>query len=456
MIEMSDRKLPFNRRQWLKTTALRGPGVALAVPLLESASRGAAAAGVAVPQRMAFLYLPNGVNVEQWMPRGEGKDYELGPSLEPLTRHRDKLTFVQGLAHRNGFAGPDGAGDHARATASFLTAARPLKTAGADLRAGISVDQVAAQHLGKRTRFPSLELSCDGVRKSGNCDSGYSCAYQFNLAWRSARQPATPESNPRLVFERLFGHGTGAERKESWKARQQSRRSLLDFVLEESRSFRRELAAVDQHKLDEYLAGVRDIEHRLDRFEQAGVPDAPDLSLPEKPPGVFSEHLRLMGDMLVLAFQTDSTRIATFLLAHDGSNRSFPEVGIGEGHHALSHHRDDADKIAKLAKIDRFYAEQFAAMLRRLDAIEQPDGRSLLDHSTIVYAGGLSDGNRHRHDQLPVAIAGGAGGRLKTGHAISLPGEQPMANLLLTLLDTFGVPAKSFGDSSGPLDQLRT
>jgi hypothetical protein len=221
-------------------------------------------------------------------------------------------------------------------------------------------------------------------------------------------------------------------------------------------SCRRELAAVDQHKLDEYLAGVRDIEHRLDRFEQAGVPDAPDLSLPEKPPGVFSEHLRLMGDMLVLAFQTDSTRIATFLLAHDGSNRSFPEVGIGEGHHALSHHRDDADKIAKLAKIDRFYAEQFAAMLRRLDAIEQPDGRSLLDHSTIVYAGGLSDGNRHRHDQLPVAIAGGAGGRLKTGHAISLPGEQPMANLLLTLLDTFGVPAKSFGDSSGPLDQLRT
>ena len=444
-----------SRRTFLAQAALRGPGVAVTLPLLESVGWASNAATTDIPQRMAFLYLPNGVRVDTWMPQQRGNSYQLGSALESLAPHQQKLSFITGLAHRNGFAGPDGAGDHARATATFLTATRPLKTSGANIKAGISADQLAAQQVGDRTRFRSLELSCDGVRKSGNCDSGYSCAYQFNLAWRTAQQPATPESNPRLVFERLFGRGTGAERKAAWQAQQQARRSILDFVLEETRSFRGGLAQADRHKLDEYLTGIRDIEARLARFEQAGPPDAPDIELPEKQPGVYSEHIRLMGDMLAIAFQTDSTRVATFLLAHDGSNRSFPEIGVGEGHHALSHHRDDEEKIAKIGKIDRFYAEQFAYLLGRLDAISQPDGRSLLDHSTIVYAGGLSDGNRHRHDNLPVAIAGSAGGRLKMGQLFALADEQPMANLLLTMLDTFGVKAESFGDSTGRLDQLR-
>ena len=444
-----------SRRTFLAQVALRGPGVAVTLPLLESVGWASNAAATDIPQRMAFLYIPNGVRVDTWMPQQQGDGYQLGSALESLAPHQQKLSFVTGLAHRNGFAGPDGAGDHARATATFLTATRPLKTSGANIKAGISADQLAAQQLGDRTRFRSLELSCDGVRKSGNCDSGYSCAYQFNLAWRTAQQPATPESNPRLVFERLFGRGTGTERRAAWQAQQQARRSILDFVLEETRSFRGGLAHADRHKLDEYLTGIRDIEARLARFEQAGPPDAPDVELPEKQPGVYSEHIRLMGDMLAIAFQTDSTRVATFLLAHDGSNRSFPEIGVGEGQHALSHHQDDQEKIDKIGKIDRFYAEQFAYLLGRLDAISQPDGRSLLDHSTIVYAGGLSDGNRHRHDNLPVAIAGSAGGRLKTGQLFSLSDEQPMANLLLTMLDTFGVKAESFGDSTGRLDQLR-
>ncbi len=447
---------PQSRRTFLAHAALQGPGVAIALPMLESVARASGGPAAEIPQRMAFLYLPNGVRVDTWMPQPKADGYELGSALEPLAAHRRKLSFVTGLAHRNGFAGPDGAGDHARATATFLTATRPLKTAGANLRAGISVDQVAARQLGDQTRFPSLELSCDGVRKSGSCDSGYSCAYQFNLAWRTARQPATPEASPRLVFERLFGRGTGAQRRASWEARQQARRSILDFVLEEARSFRGGLATADRHKLDEYLTGIRDIEARLARFEQAAPPEPPAIDLPEKQPAVYSEHIRLMGDMLTIAFQTDSTRVATFLLAHDGSNRSFPEIGVGDGHHALSHHRDDEEKIAKIGKIDRFYAEQFAYLLSRLDGITEPDGRSLLDHSMIVYAGGLSDGNRHRHDNLPVAIAGSAGGRLKTGGLVALPDEKPMANLLLTMLDTFGVEAESFGDSTGRLDMLRT
>ncbi|MGA1616942.1 MAG: DUF1552 domain-containing protein [Pirellulales bacterium] len=447
---------PQSRRTFLARAALQGPGVAVALPLLESVGWANHSATPDIPQRMAFLYLPNGVRVDTWMPKQDVAGYQLGTALEPLAPHQPKLSFVTGLAHRNGFAGPDGAGDHARATATFLTATRPLKTAGANLKAGISADQLAAQQLGHQTRFPSLELSCDGVRKSGNCDSGYSCAYQFNLAWRTARQPATPESNPRLVFERLFGQGSGPERKASWQAQQQSRRSILDFVLEEARSFRGGLAVADRHKLDEYLTGIRDLEARLIRFEHSDPPDAPDLDLPEKQPAVYSEHIRLMGDMLALAFQTDSTRVATFLLAHDGSNRSFPEIGVGDGHHALSHHRDDREKIEKIGKIDRFYAEQFAYLLGRLDAMTQPDGRSLLDHSMIVYAGGLSDGNRHRHDNLPVAIAGSAGGRLKTGQLFNLPDEKPMANLLLTMLDTFGIETDSFGDSTGRLDMLRS
>jgi len=437
-----------------RRTVLRGIGTAIALPSLESLRPAAAAAAAAVPTRMAFLYVPNGVNVSRWRPEGEGRDYRLGPTLEPLADFRDDFQLISGLAHRNGTAGPDGAGDHARAAATFLTGARPRKTAGADIKVGVSVDQVAANAVGGATRFPSIELSCDGVRKSGNCDSGYSCAYQFNIAWRSATQPVAPESNPRLVFERLFGAGKGADRAASLAARQRTRRSILDFVTADARSLEGRLDPADRRKLDEYLTGLRDVERQVARFD-APAADVPDADLPGGPPPSYRDHIRLMADMLVLALRTDSTRIATFLLAHDGSNRSFPEIGVGDGHHHLSHHQNNPEMLDKIGKIDHFYAEQLAYVLGRMREVKEADGRSLLDHSMVVYASGLSDGNRHNHDDLPVILAGRAGGRLAAGRHVKLPGEQPMTNLYLTMLDLAGAPQKAFGDSTGPLDAVR-
>jgi len=439
-----------------RRAVLRGLGTALALPTLPSwrpAGAARATEVMAVPPRLLFLYVPNGVHVADWRPEGEGRDFRLGRSLESLADLRDEVQVITGLAHRNGVAGPDGAGDHARASATFLTGVRPRKTAGADIRAGISVDQVAAAAIGGQTRFPSLELSCDAARKSGNCDSGYSCAYQFNLSWRSERQPIAAESNPRLVFERLFGAGTGAERAASLAARQRQRRSILDFVTAEARALERDLATGDRHKLDEYLTGLREIERQVARFD--GVPpQVPDMELPAGPPPKYSEHIDLMAEMIVLAFRTDSTRIATFMLAHDGSNRPLPEIGVGEGHHDLSHHRGDQAMIDKIARIDRFYAARLAAILGRLRDAREADGRSLLDHSMVVYASGLSDGNRHRHDDLPVVLAGRAGGRLAAGRHVKLPGEQPMTNLYLTLLGLMGVQQDAFGDSTGSLDAV--
>jgi hypothetical protein len=438
-----------------RRSVLRGLGAAIVLPQFGSLSAAPAAAATSAPTRMAFLYVPNGVHLERWRPTGVDHDFSFGPTLEPLQPFRDNIQLITGLAHRAGTAGGDGAGDHARAAATFLTGVRPRKTAGADIQAGVSVDQVAAAVAGRDTRFPSLELSCDAARKSGNCDSGYSCAYQFNLSWRSERQPVAAESNPRLVFERLFGAGKGPERQANLAARQQQRRSILDFVAEDARSLHGQLAVADRRKLDEYLTGLREIERQVARFDEA-LPEVPDMDLPAGPPPSYADHIGLMADLLVLALRTDSTRIATFMLAHDGSNRSFREIGVGDGHHHLSHHQGDADKLEKIARIDRFYAEQLAAILARFDAAKEADGSSLLDHSMLVYASGLSDGNRHKHDDLPVILAGHAGGRLAAGRHVKLAGEQPMTNLYLTMLELAGAPQKSFGDSTGPLDAVRS
>jgi len=436
---------------------LRGLGASVALPFLESlrmdASAAAHAATSTPPTRMAFLYVPNGVHVERWRPKGQGADFEFGPTLEPIAAFKNDVQIISGLAHQNGTAGRDGVGDHARASATFLTGVRPKKTSGEDIRVGISVDQLAAGVVGQKTRFPSLELSCDGARTSGNCDSGYSCAYQYNLAWRTATSPVTPESNPRLVFERLFGEGVASERAKNLAARHAAQKSILDFVMADAKALSRRLAPADNRKLDEYLHGVRTIERQVSRF--AGPPpNVPDVKLPDHPPTAYAEHVRLLADMMVLAFQTDSTRIATFLLAHDGSNRSFPDLGVSDGHHELSHHQNNPDMLEKIARIDRFYAEQLAYVLGRLRDVKESDGRSLLDHSMVVYASGLSDGNRHRHDDLPVILAGRAGGRLASGRHVRLPSEQPMSNLYLTMLDLIGASQQSFGDATGPLDSV--
>ncbi len=450
---------PLNRRAFL-----RGLGAAVALPTfaslfprsaLAAPSAHAARTASGAPLRLAFLYVPNGVNVARWFPVNDGPDYQLSPTLEPLAQFHDHFQVLTGFEHRNGWAGPDGAGDHARAMATILTGARPRKTAGSDIRVGISVDQVAAQHIGHLTRFPSLELSCDGVRRSGVCDSGYSCAYQFNLAWRNESIPVPPESNPRLVFERLFGAGTdAAERRRNHALRQERQQSILDFVIEDARQLHRELGRRDQAKLDEYLTSVRDIERRVEASEQFGELPDPGANSPDGIPGAYQDHIRLMMDMLVLAFQTDSTRVATFMLAHDGSNRSFREIGVSDGHHSISHHQGHEDKLEKIARIDRFYTEQFAWFLQRMRETRDSEGGTLLDNSMIVYCSGLSDGNRHNHDNLPVLLAGQGGGVFHPGRHLKVGDKTPMTNLYVSLLHQMGVTVPRFGDSTGALKDV--
>ncbi|MEM0969020.1 MAG: DUF1552 domain-containing protein [Verrucomicrobiota bacterium] len=446
-------KTPLPRRQ-----LLRGLGAGIALPTLEAflPSQAMAANGrplatteSGMPLRTAFLYKPNGVNVSKWVPKGVGRDYQLNKTHEPYAKFKKDFHLISKLEHENGTAGRDGGGDHARANATFLTGARPYKTAGADIRLGISIDQVIANHVGDATRFSSLELSCDGVRKSGICDSGYSCAYQFNLSWRSDSTPMTPEANPRQVFERLFGAGTKEERRRSYEMRNHQQQSILDFVMEDAQALNRKLGRNDQLKLDEYLTGVREIERRIEKAQKFGLPEDPGIPAPTGIPDTHREHVRLMMDMLVLAFETDSTRVASFLLSHDGSNRSFREIGVPDGHHTLSHHRGKAESLQKLAKIDYFYSEQFAYFLEQMSRRKDVDGSSLLHNSMIVWGSGLQDPDRHRHSDLPLILAGHAGGKLKRGLHTHLGQDTPMCNLFLSMLDVVGIQEKQFGDSTG-------
>jgi hypothetical protein len=445
---------------------LRGVGACLALPALESlrpfsllaaeaeSAGQLAATATGAPLRMAFVYFPNGAIQPTWWPKGEGKDFELNRTMEPLQKVKHRLQVLGGMDHVNATPGPDGAGDHARASGTFLTGVRVKKTAGADIHAGISIDQVAADQIGHLTRFPSLELTCDAVRKSGNCDSGYSCAYQYNLAWRSPTQPVAPELNPRLLFERLFGSGARGERHENLQRRQQQQRSILDFVLDDARSLQRQLTARDKQKLDEYLGSVREIEKRLEKAERFGKTPDPALNTPAGIPSEYEEYIQVMYEMMALAFQTDSTRIATFLLASEGSNRSFHEIGIPEGHHGLTHHQNNKDMIDKVAEIDLFYVKQFAKFLEKLEQTKDVDGQSLLHNSMIVYGSGNSDGNRHTHVNLPVILAGGGGGTLTPGRFAKFGGV-PMSNLLLSMADRLGVQGvERLGDSTGRVEGI--
>ena len=438
---------------------LRGLGACLALPAFESILPRASAATAAAlgttpggaPLRMAFVYFPNGAIHEHFWPEGRGAGFNFKRTLAPLESVKQRVQVLSGLEHRNAEPGPDGAGDHARANGAFLTGVRVKKTAGADIHAGVSIDQLAAQHIGQLTRFPSLELSADSVRKSGSCDSGYSCAYEYNLAWRSPTTPLAPEPNPRMVFERLFGSGARGERARSLAQRQAQQRSILDFVLDDARSLQRGLTHRDKDKLDEYLTSVRAIEERIAGAEKFGTTPDPALDTPDGIPADYEQHMRLMFEMLALAFETDSTRVATFLMAHDGSNRPFPELNVAEGHHSLSHHRNDVSMIEKCAQIDRFYAAQFAWFLEKLEAAKDADGTSVLHNSMIVYGCGNSDGNRHTHHNLPVVLAGNGGGAFTPGQYRTLE-PAPMCNLFLTMLDRMGVPPmERFGDSTGRL-----
>ena len=440
--------LGMDRRRFLRCM-----GAAIGLPAFESFASDKALAKSG-PLRMAYLYVPNGVNLKHWRPQGKGRDFTFGKSMSALEPLRDDLQIYTGFAHREATAGGDGAGDHARSNATFLTGARAKKTAGSDIRAGISVDQMAARAVQQETRLSSLELTCDGVRKSGRCDSGYSCAYQFNLSWRSATQPNTPEANPRLVFERLFGAGTGEERAKNLAQRRASQKSILDFIASDAKSMHRELGRNDQLKLDEYLTGIREIERQIEKSETLGPPIDPEMESPAGQPKNYQEHMRLLMDMMVLAFQTDSTRISTFLLAHDGSNRSFQEIGVAEGHHSISHHKKKAENLAKLQKIDEFYLQQLAYFMSKMKETKDLGGQSLLHNSMIVYGSGISDGNRHKHSDLPVIVGGHAGGGFQPGRHVDLGQEVPLSNLYLRMLHEFGVKADRFGDSTGVLKNI--
>jgi hypothetical protein len=446
---------------------IQGLGACIALPAFESlASRGAAGAatqagaeGLAVtstgaPLRMGVVYFPNGAIQASWWPKGEGTNFDLSKTMEAFAGVKQKLQVMGGLDHRNATPGPDGAGDHARASGTFLTGVRVRKTAGADIHAGVSIDQVVASHVGHLTRFPSLEFSCDAVRKSGNCDSGYSCAYQYNLSWQSPVTPVAPEPNPRLLFERMFGAGAHGQRRESFEFRQKQQQSILDFVMEDAQTVDAQLGNRDRQKLDEYLTSIREIEKRIQEAGRFGDTPDPSVDTPSGIPIAYQEYVQIMYDMMLLAFQTDSTRVATFLLANEGSNRPFPEIGIPEGHHDLSHHMNNAAKMEKVAQIDYFYGQQFGRFLSKMEQTKDIDGKSLLDNSMIIYGSGNSDGNRHTHVNLPIILAGGGGGKITPGRYIKYDG-QPMSNLFLSLADRMGVEQlPRFGDSTGRIENV--
>jgi hypothetical protein len=436
-------------RRISRRTALRGVGVAVALPWLEAMTCRAGGPGEP-PLRMAFVYAPNGKHMAAWTPKQEGADFELPATLAPLRPLKGDVLVLSGLAQRKANGNGDGPGDHARAMATFLTGCQARKTDGTDLRAGVSVDQVAAAALGRATRFASLEVGCEGGRVGGTCDHGYSCAYQTNLSWRTPSMPLAKETNPRLLFERLFGATGENQKKDDRARRQRDRRSILDLAAQDARQLSAELGAADRRRLDEYLSGVREIERRIQKTRPVVQVGTARLVKPTGIPQDYQEHARLLSDLLVLAFQADLTRVATFVLGNDGSNRSYREVGVAEGHHDLSHHGGDPARLARLQKINRFHVAQLAYFLTRLKAAREGD-RSLLDRCLIVYGSGISDGDRHDHDDLPILLAGRGGGAVEMGRHIRYRRGTPLNNLYLWMLDRMGVPIRSLGDSTGRL-----
>ncbi|MFM9953595.1 MAG: DUF1552 domain-containing protein [Opitutaceae bacterium] len=448
---------------------LRKVGLCLSLPALESSlTRGLAAAtasgaprlaattATGAPLRTAFLYFPNGAIPAAWWPTGTEKSFELNRTLQPLAKVKDKIQIVGGLTDLSAVGGADGGGDHARANGTFLTGVRIKKSGGADFRAGVSADQIIAHQIGLLTPFRSLELSCDSIQNAGTCDTGYSCVYQHNLAWSSPTTPLTPEIDPRLLFERLFGAGPRNERQQNLLLRQQQQRSILDFILDDSRALQREVSGRDRVKLDEYFTSVRDIELRIHEAEKSRAHrPQPAADAPTGIPGSTTEYVRLMFDMLHLAFQTDSTRVATFMLGGEGSDRTYPELGIADGHHFLTHHNNKPDFIEKVTQIDTWYASQLGYFLEKMEQTKDIDGRSLLDNSQIVYGSGNADGNRHSHDNLPVILAGGGGGTLNPGRYVQ-HSPMPVSNLFLSMMDRVGGTqvAERFGDSTGRLANI--
>ena len=435
-----------------RRTLLKGLGVTVALPMLDAMTPALATAAekAKAPTRLFFGAVPNGIEMKAWKPQGVGKDFEFTRILKPLEAYRDDLLILTGLAHRTGASKE--AGDHARAGGNYLTGVHPKRTTGADIEVGISVDQIAAQALGNKTRLASLELGCEATRMVGSCDAGYSCAYQNSLAWRTPNTPMPPEINPRSVFERLYGSLESSLDPKTQAAINEDRKSVLDYVNERTKKLVSTLGPTDRRKMDEYLTAIREIERRIARVESDNRQLTPEIDKPNGVPTNFADHVRLMHDLLVVAFQSDITRISTMLYSREGSNRAYPELGFTDGHHPITHHRYIPELVEKVTKINAYHLEQFAYFIGKLKSIPEGDG-TLLDHCMIVYGSSHSDGNRHSHVDLPTIVVGRGNGALKTGRHIVYP-ETPMTNLFLTLLDKMGVLTDKLGDSNGKLQGL--
>jgi hypothetical protein len=429
---------------------LRGVGTAVALPFLDSMVP-AFASTLKAPLRMGFVYVPNGMDFRNWTLDYEGPLQQLSRILKPLEPYKSDITMLGNLTHNAGRALLDGAGDHGRCCGSYLTGIQPKKTA-VDVKAGISMDQIVANHIGGKSRFPSLEVGMEDARQAGDCDSGYSCAYTNNLAWKSETQPLPPILDPRALFERLFGADAGLT-PEARARRNRFRRSVLDFVSEDTKKLEADLGPTDKRKLDEYLSSIREIERQIERAEKDNARIDPHMDQPYGVPPDFSEHFKLMSDMITIALRTNLTQVFTFLVTREGTSRSYREIGIPDGHHPLTHHRNQLPLMEKVSQINTYHVQQFAGWVEKLKSIQEGDG-SLLDNSMIVYGAGLTDGNRHNHEDLPTLIAGRAGNYIKPGRRIVYRKETPMSNLFLTMMDRMGVHVENFGDASGRLQGL--
>jgi hypothetical protein len=432
-----------------RRTLLRGAGATFALPLLDAMipAMTARAATAARPlPRLGFVYMPMGSDITQWTPRSEGDLSELSPSLSSLAPVREYVTAITNLELKNAYPGT-----HATSNAAFLSAAKAKWTESSDYYLGTTVDQIAAKNIGQETRLPSLELSMDLVSMVGQCDNGFACVYQNNLSWSSPTTPLPSEAHPRVVFERLFGEGGSVEDR---RAALRERASLLDWIKEDIARLRNRLGPNDRTKVNDYLDTVREVERRIQKAEAETADNIlPDLDRPVGVPAAYADHARLMFDLQVLAYQGDVTRVTVFQLARETSNRTYPEIGVSDPHHPLTHHGGDVEKIAKVAKINGFHVSLFAYFLEKLNATPDGDG-TLLDNVLLLYGSGMGNPNVHDHVNLPILVAGGAAGKMRGGRHIRYAEPTPLANLHLTLLDKVGVHLDSFADSKGKLDEL--
>jgi hypothetical protein len=446
----------ITKRSLSRRTILRGLGATIALPLLDGMIPALTAAGktAAVPvRRLGCIYVPNGMEMRMWTPKAEGAGYAMSPILESLKPFYDQTTVLSGLADRVAVPQPgEGIGDHARAAATWLTGVHVKKTEGPDIRAGVSMDQIAAQTLGKETQLASLELALDSVEVLGACDAGYSCAYANTISWRTPTTPLPMENDPRAVFERLFGASNSTDAA-TRLARIRQEKTILDVVTSEIGSLSKTLGSSDRQRLTEYLEAVRDVERRIQTAESQSNRELPVLDQPQGIPDTFEKHIQLMYDLLALAYQADLTRVGTFMISREVSSRSYPQIGVPDGHHAVSHHQNDPAKLEKLAKINSYHVKQFGSFLEKLRNTPDGDG-TLLDHSVFIYGSGISDGNIHFHLDLPMMVVGGGAGQFKGGRHLRYKNDMPLSNLYVSVLDKLGVPTEKFGDSTGQLEYL--